>query len=480
MLPGGHCSGVICTGRRCVYQGSVLLSVRGVLRDAAAHGDREHALSAVRNLQKAGVAAVQDWSDRVQALVKTGNVHRAVSYLSGLVERGHQPNINAFHFVLEPLSRKRILSTSLIVVALMRQCGTPLDTKAYHYALGACGGQHAMQHADQLLREMKAAGVAADQHTFAAAAHACIVSKKWQRALDLFAEIEADYPHLVTVGMWNRLLRVLIRTGQPEQAIAKGAEMVERGLKLNSETFSYLLGAHARLADQTQITALTSAVRAAGVRVTHACRFQIIEGYALTGHLQLAEEALEAAVQSGQARPDMIMAIVSGCRLVGDASRAQRWLQRSLSLGLTPSAATWHMAIETAQEGGDEGAADALWHDAEAAGALSFYKVMRRNKEGVLIVDLDRTSVLRQPLKSALDVSRCNVVLAHAALRAAARELAQMPPPAIRYICTGAFNPKQHAAAKALAEIMQDAGAQVSREAGTGGLWKVTMPRRTR
>ncbi|KAG5177200.1 hypothetical protein JKP88DRAFT_282040 [Tribonema minus] len=99
-----------------------------------------------------------------------------------------------------------------------------------------------------------------------------------------------------------------------------------------------------------------------------------MNGYATGGHLLLLEDALEAAVQEGYAQPNMVQAMVRCCVRLGDVPRTQRWLQRWVSLGLIPTMTTWHMAIDLAHEAGDADAADALWRDAEAAGAIVLYK----------------------------------------------------------------------------------------------------------
>ncbi|KAG5187784.1 hypothetical protein JKP88DRAFT_267755 [Tribonema minus] len=395
-----------------------------------------------------------------------------------IVQQGHQPDIGVFHLVLKAMSTTRSMRTAQSVMALLRRSGTPPDGAAYFYALRACSGAQSAQKADQLLQEMAEAGLTPNEDTLGAALQAYRPSNAWQRALDLFAETEAKHPHLLTMDAWNRLLAVLVNSGVPERAVAKAAEMVEHGLKLDAETYAQLLGAYALLADDAKLEALTAGMRAAGVPLTAECRYRVVRGYAMGGHLQRAEDAFEAAVASGDAEPTMVKAMLRGCRRARDVPRARRLVQRALFLGLTLTVAAWHLAVETAHEAGDAGAADALWRDAEATGALSLYKDMW-NPPGssTLVVDVDRTSVLRRPLASALDISRCDAGVAHAAARAAARDLRRAPPPAVRYIFTGGSTAKQVAIAQAVTAIMRDAGAHVSKEAGRGGIWKAEMRR---
>ncbi|KAG5177204.1 hypothetical protein JKP88DRAFT_333146, partial [Tribonema minus] len=246
-----------------------------------------------------------------------------------------------------------------------------------------------MQSADKLQREMKEVGLSADAHTFTAAFKACYASKDWQRALNIFLEMEAQHPKLVTVSMWNELLAVLLNGGKPELLVAKVAEMAKCGLKLNTLTYSRLLGAHAALGDRTKVDSVISEMQAAGVEVTPRCRSNIVDAYATRGELQLAEETLEAAVKEGAVQPHMIKHMVRGCMRQGDVPRAQRWLQRSLSLGLNPPEATWHMAIDSAHTGGDINAVDALWRDAEAAGALNLYRSIWYSSDNVQTLHLN-------------------------------------------------------------------------------------------
>ncbi|KAG5187782.1 hypothetical protein JKP88DRAFT_306506 [Tribonema minus] len=377
---------------------------------------------------------------------------------------------------VQALSPTRAMSAALIMMSLLRRSGTPPDRGAYTYADRALGGAQSAQKADQLLQEMADAGLTPDEDAFVAALLAYGHSRSWQRALDLFAETEATHPHLLTVDAWNQLLAVLNYSNELERAVAKAAEMVERGLALDAETYAQLLGAYALLADDAKLEALAAGMRAAGVPLTAACRYCGVRGYALGGHLQRAEDAFEAAVASGDADPKMVKAMLRGCRRARDAQRAERWLRRALSLGLAPTASAWHLAVETAHEAGDADAADALWREAEAAGALSLYKAMSTLHGGCgRAVDVNQPSLLRRLHASALDLSRCDAGLAHAAARAAARDLRRAPPPANRYIFTGSSKPKQVAIAQAVTAIMRDAGAQVSKESGRGNIWKAEM-----
>ncbi|KAG5181665.1 hypothetical protein JKP88DRAFT_349123 [Tribonema minus] len=211
--------------------------------------------------------------------------------------------------------------------------------------------------------------------------------------------------------------------------------MAERGVTYDAVTYSLLLGAHALLADHTKIDMLMSEMREAGMEVTLKCHQEIIRAYAIGGHVQLAEEALQAAVRSGHAQPYLAMPLLKGCERAQDVAGVRRWLQRLPSLGMATTAAMWRLAIETAHEAGDAAAADALWRDARAAGAPSLYKAMRstRTSQGrVVVVDRDTPALLQQPHNSALDLSDCTMAVAHVALREAARELRKMAPPATR------------------------------------------------
>eukprot|EP00611_Tribonema_gayanum_P024853 TRINITY_DN5559_c1_g3_i2.p1 TRINITY_DN5559_c1_g3~~TRINITY_DN5559_c1_g3_i2.p1 ORF type:complete len:354 (-),score=86.29 TRINITY_DN5559_c1_g3_i2:131-1192(-) len=351
---------------------------------------------------------------------------------------------------------------------------------ACNLAIRACGGSHALEHADWVLRTMAEAGAAPDKHTFSAALRACWHSHDWQRALELFADMETNYPGLVTVHMWNRVLGVLVIANQPQEAAAKAAAMADRGVPYDAVTYSLLLGAHALLGDRAKIDMLMPEMREAGVEVTLNCHQEIIRAYAIGGHAQLAEDALQAAVSSGHAQPYLAMPLMKGCQRARDVSGVRRWLRRLPSLGVATTAGMWHVAIETAHEAGDADAADALWRDARAAGVPSLYKALRsvRTSQGpLLLVERDTPSLLRQPQNSALVLAGCTMAAAQVALREAARELRQMGPPAFRYIFTGAFSPMQDAIAEAAVAIMRDAGAHMSKEAGKG-MWKaMVLPR---
>eukprot|EP00611_Tribonema_gayanum_P024852 TRINITY_DN5559_c1_g3_i1.p1 TRINITY_DN5559_c1_g3~~TRINITY_DN5559_c1_g3_i1.p1 ORF type:complete len:353 (-),score=77.39 TRINITY_DN5559_c1_g3_i1:99-1157(-) len=348
---------------------------------------------------------------------------------------------------------------------------------ACNLAIRACGGSHALEHADWVLRTMAEAGAAPDKHTFSAALRACWHSHDWQRALELFADMETNYPGLVTVHMWNRVLGVLVIANQPQEAAAKAAAMADRGVPYDAVTYSLLLGAHALLGDRAKIDMLMPEMREAGVEVTLNCHQEIIRAYAIGGHAQLAEDALQAAVSSGHAQPYLAMPLMKGCQRARDVSGVRRWLRRLPSLGIATTTAMWHMAIETAHAAGDADAADALWRGARAAGAVaSPYRAMRsiNTSGGPLFIVESNTPSLQQRHNSALDLTHCTIGVAHVALREAARELREMPSPAIRYIFTGASSHKQDAIAEAVVKIMRDADAHVSKEGKR--LWKATVP----
>ncbi|KAG5179731.1 hypothetical protein JKP88DRAFT_273561 [Tribonema minus] len=449
-------------------QHNELQHFRRTLRDAAARGDHEAALKVVHRMRAAGLATTRDWSDHVRALVVVGSLHAAVFALAGLVRHGHRPDVKLFHLVLRALSHGRdvAMSAALHVVELMRRCGARPDARAYGYALRVCrgGGREAARGAAALLRGMEADGVPPDAHTLSAALEACFSASDWRRALALFEQAEADHPSLITVHTWNRLLG-----------------MARRGVPRDAVTYSRLLEAHALRGDEGGVAALVADMRAAGMELAARHCYQTIRGYAEGGHARLAEAALEAAVESGGAEAFMFMPVLAECRRARDAPRARRWLRRALSLGLAAHAA------------GDDGAADALWRDAQAAGADAGapcrYKAMRRSGGGdggsggaaerhLLLVDVDAPAPLRGARDSALDVSRCGRGMTRAALRAEAAALRAAPPPALRYVFTGAATQQQRETAEADVAILRSAGAHVSVVGRGGALWKAVVPAR--
>ncbi|KAG5185009.1 hypothetical protein JKP88DRAFT_198628, partial [Tribonema minus] len=227
-----------------------------------------------------------------------------------------------------------------VVLRLMSQCGTPPDLAAYNLALRACRGGNAVLHADKILADMAAAGLAADRHTFRSMLHACKQAhnweralaqadrilatakaaglaadrhtykgvlrackraRDWERALAVFRDAETNHPAFVDADMWTCLVQALAMCGQPRRVLAAAARMAERGVAPSAVTSMAVLKAHAELGDAAAVDAMLPSVRAAGLDVSAALA-RVALGYTHSGHVDAAEAALEAALSSRGAR----------------------------------------------------------------------------------------------------------------------------------------------------------------------------------
>eukprot|EP00611_Tribonema_gayanum_P023899 TRINITY_DN5123_c0_g2_i1.p1 TRINITY_DN5123_c0_g2~~TRINITY_DN5123_c0_g2_i1.p1 ORF type:complete len:220 (-),score=71.26 TRINITY_DN5123_c0_g2_i1:47-706(-) len=171
----------------------------------------------------------------------------------------------------------------------------------------------------------------------------------------------------------------------------------------------------------------------------------LAKGYAHGGHWEAAEEALEAVLNSDsiKMRVKTVTAFVHACSHAGDLPRIARWLQRLPSLGVALAPRVMAAAVSVAHEAGDAAAADALWREAGGAAYFGLYKALVPPEEGgrrgwtVL-----RDHPVRQPhaQSTALDLSNCDDVMMHVALRAEAERLRTQPPSAT--VCIYAYTPK--------------------------------------
>ncbi|KAG5191480.1 hypothetical protein JKP88DRAFT_285145 [Tribonema minus] len=387
----------------------------------------------------------------------------AALVLRQMVDGGHKPDAALFNAVLRTNPRYRSAADGATVLSLMSRAGLPPDVKSHNLALHACCSSEAVQQADRILASMSAAGVAPDRRTFAGVLQACRYSRDWRRALEVFRDMEANHPEFADVHMWNRLLQVLVVCTVPRTTLKVAADMAERGFAPTTATYMILLQAHAALGDGAAVESVLSSMHAAGEDVTFAARAALAKGYVYGGHMEAAEEALEAVLSSDSAvnvRTDAVTLFMNACGSAGDLPRIVRWLQRLPSLGLAPTPRMWNVAVSAAHKGGDAAAADSLWRDAGGAAYFGLYKVLVPPKGGASrgwTVLVDHAAEQPHAMSVALDVSTCSVGMIHAALRAEVSRLRTQRVSAVLYIYIQTSMPHDHAIAAAeVAAVVRD------------------------
>ncbi|KAG5184993.1 hypothetical protein JKP88DRAFT_276922 [Tribonema minus] len=445
---GGGSKGTHSRGRRADGTSSSGGVSSGGVTHGGDAGQQELVRTALKQLTDAGLATSQDWARLVHAHVAARNTHDAELTLGEMVASGHKPEMTVCHAILRAKAKYLHRGGATVVLRRMEQSGTPPDLTAYNLALHTCCGSSAVLHADKILADMAAMGLAPNRHTFRGMLRACKQAQDCERALAVFRSVEAHYPVDVDADMWICLLDALSVCRQPQAVLTAAARMAERGLLPTAAIYVVIAKAHAELGDGAAAETALSSMRAAGLKVTEVALFKVAEGYAHGGHVDAAEQALEAAFRSSStgaaattAHMHAILAFMGACRRARDLPRALRWLRRLPSLGLAPSPRVVEVVVSVAHHAGDVAAADALWREAGGAAYFGLYKALVPPKErrGWIVL---RDHPVRQPhaQSTALDLSNCDDVMMHVALRAEAERLRTQPPSAT--VCIYAYTPK--------------------------------------
>ncbi|KAG5178067.1 hypothetical protein JKP88DRAFT_225746 [Tribonema minus] len=161
--------------------------------------------------------------------------------------------------------------------------------------------------------------------------------------------------------------------------------------------------------------------------------------------------------------------------------RVLHWLRRLQSSRGKLGFGVWACAIEAAHAAGDAEAADALFAEADAAGAMAvLYRRMRwyKSREGGRIMR-DVASVSRRAQNTALDVCACGSGVARAAVCAEAAMLSAGTARAryrYRYVYVSGRTPHQQALAAMVAECAESAGLQAVAVTHVPGLLVLKRP----
>eukprot|EP00611_Tribonema_gayanum_P003156 TRINITY_DN12460_c0_g1_i6.p1 TRINITY_DN12460_c0_g1~~TRINITY_DN12460_c0_g1_i6.p1 ORF type:complete len:710 (-),score=242.00 TRINITY_DN12460_c0_g1_i6:30-2159(-) len=460
--------------------------LKALLPAAAAARQLEFVRSALTQLTDAGLATSSDRGHLVRVHVARRDTTSAELALGEMVDGGHKPELEVFQAVLGSKIIAKHDDGGAAILERMSSCGTPPDLRAYNMALRLCrGGAGAVQQADGVLARMALAGVAPDEVTFRWVMKACALAGDARRAVGAFRDMTARLPAFADATLWMSHMKRVARLEEPRDVLTEAARMAERGVTIQSAKLDTLvLTAHARLGDRA---AVERALTQASAPVTTKTLAELAKGYAGAGDLDAAERTLEALCESsadGATAAQLaatLVYFVLACSRAGDLPRILRWLPRVAPLGRRRLPVMVLIAVSTAHEVGDAAAADALWREAGGAAEFGLYKALAPPPEEgdgrgwTVLVD----EVVQQPtheLSCALDVSSSRIGVAHAALRAEARQLRAQPPPAARYIFAGAATPEQHANAAAVGAVMEKAGVTVSAVPETPGLFKASVP----
>eukprot|EP00611_Tribonema_gayanum_P026224 TRINITY_DN6179_c0_g1_i1.p4 TRINITY_DN6179_c0_g1~~TRINITY_DN6179_c0_g1_i1.p4 ORF type:complete len:228 (-),score=70.81 TRINITY_DN6179_c0_g1_i1:246-929(-) len=203
-------------------------------------------------------------------------------------------------------------------------------------------------------------------------------------------------------------------------------------------------------------------MRTAGVDVTVKCHLQIVSAYAATGQLDAAEAALEAALGSGEAVPAAAyVAVMAAFAHARNVPRVLHWLRRLQSSGAKLVFGSWACAIEAAHAAGDADAADALFIEADAAGAMAvLYRriLWFKARRGCRILR-DAAPASRKAHTTALDLRACGGGVARAAVRTEVAALsARTSKVRYRYVHVNGRTPHQQALAAMVAECAEESG----------------------
>ncbi|KAG5184986.1 hypothetical protein JKP88DRAFT_262780 [Tribonema minus] len=457
--------------------------LRAIMRAAARAGQQELVRTALKQLTDAGLATSQDWAHLVHAHVAARNAHDAELTLGEMVAIGHKPEMAVFHAVLRAKAKYLHKGGASVVLRRMAQSGTPPDLTAYNLALHTCSGGSAVLHADKILADMAAMGLAPNRHTFRGMLRACRMAQDWERALAVFGSVEAHYPAYMDTDLWICLLDALSVCRQPQAVLEAAARMAERGLPTTAAVHVVIAKAHAELGDGAAAETALSSMRAAGLKVTEVALFKVAEGYAHGRHVDASEQALEAAFRSSStgaaataAHMHAILAFMGACRHERDLPRALRWLQRLPSLGVALSPRVVEVVVTVAHNAGDDAETDKLWREAGGAAYFGLYKALVQPEEGGRrgwTVLLDHPVRRPHAQSTALDLSSCNDVMMHVALRAEAEWLRTQPPSATAY--TYAYTPKSVERAGVFHALVEHLGMHISAVPGATGLFKASV-----
>ncbi|XP_071706796.1 pentatricopeptide repeat-containing protein At3g06430, chloroplastic-like [Rutidosis leptorrhynchoides] len=210
-----------------------------------------------------------------------------------------------------------------------------------------------------------------------------IEAKQWLRALQVFEMLKEQRFYQPKAGTYMKLIVLLGRSGQPQQARNLFNSMIEEGLEPTAELYTALLAAYCRsniideafkiLEEMKNLPLCQPDVYTYSILIkacVDAARFELVEslyeqmaersitpntvtqntvlaGYGKVGKFDLMEKVLNGMLNSGSSEPDVwtMNTILSLFGNMGQVETMEKWYEKFRNFGIEPETRTFNILI---------------------------------------------------------------------------------------------------------------------------------------
>lgn len=225
----------------------------GPIFDLAAERDLDGAIELFHQVKKQFGLKIFDTSAYkllLRAYTQLGKFDAYMTLFSEVVEAGVQPDTNVFNSIIKASTSRGDFDSVMARFSEMKEhFKLKPDTQSYNLIFEMCATVGNIQKAEEILNEMREAGVKPDRKTFNMLMKACANSGDFNSALRHFSEMQEHYKLKPFSFVYNCLLYMCANAGNLQKAEELLGQMVTDGVRPNAYTFSIVIEAYAANGD---------------------------------------------------------------------------------------------------------------------------------------------------------------------------------------------------------------------------------------
>eukprot|EP00746_Dinoflagellata_sp_MGD_P013694 gnl/MRDRNA2_/MRDRNA2_129701_c0_seq1.p1 gnl/MRDRNA2_/MRDRNA2_129701_c0~~gnl/MRDRNA2_/MRDRNA2_129701_c0_seq1.p1 ORF type:complete len:562 (-),score=97.63 gnl/MRDRNA2_/MRDRNA2_129701_c0_seq1:393-2078(-) len=283
------------------------------------------------------------------------NLEQAHQALRTMRTQGNVPKLVAYSCFLNACARNCKVKLAEQCLAYMKEDGVELNNICYCTIINVYASTGDIDKAEQVFREMEAAGgeVAPNTAAYNALIKTCSRCQYLERAefwLNHMKESRIE-PNVIT---YTTLINACAKSKNAEGAEKWLGEMSTYGVEANIMTYNTVIDACAKVGDVARAEACFHRMKKDDVKPDIITYNSIINACGQAGNIERASMWLELMIKDGLEPCNVSFSICIGaCVKVGDMAAANRWLTKMFSCGVELSHVNYSTLIHSAIKAAD-------------------------------------------------------------------------------------------------------------------------------
>jgi len=317
------------------------------VRIITSHGKAGRCEDALQHLRSSRTGDARKDVFLYSAMIKVcGDLRKwslAVQMLTTMQDNGIPPNLVCYNSAITACVKSNQAQAALDIVNSLLQRGVTVDQYTCSSALKAYACLNSWQAALQFLKMMSTTfNIKPNAHCYSAAVNACEKGGQWQRALELFQQMQDNHVQPTTITCTSVVSACKV-CGQWQEALSVLTQMKTMGVPADAHTFSNAISACNKAGKWMAAIRTYEDMRSYNVEPTVVCFGAVLCACQKGKQWQVAM----AILNEMKVNPDYIVyiAVLSTCCKCGRWAEAIHILRRMVGDGVKPDQRSFDMVI---------------------------------------------------------------------------------------------------------------------------------------